>query len=196
MLIVVTWSCFNHFLEGREFLNAEFLETDGIQLKLLCELRDVEHFFLGLTDVAVDKVTVQKEIIPRQHRKSVPHLLLSDAFLKLFEYPVVRRLNSDKKNLKARFLCLFEDIGMLRDVNSGLDNKRFLDTVLDDQVTKLLAPFWVCKEVIIAEEHGVGRDRFQFFNDRLDRPFSVASFLPERIQTERTELTFERAAPC
>ena len=71
-----------------------------------------------------------------------------------------------------------------------------LDLVLDDQVAKSLAPLWVCEKVVIAEEHDVGRDRLQFFNDRLERPFSVAPFLPERIETERAELAFERAASC
>ena len=196
MFVVVARGRLNHLLEGREFLDAEFLETDGIQLEFLRELRDIEHFFFRLADVAVDEVTVQEEIISRQDRKRVPHLLLSNAFLKLLEYPVVRRLDSDKENLKARFLRLFKDTRMLRDVNSCLDNKGLSNIVLDDEVAKLLAPFGICKEVVIAEKHDVGRDGLQFFNYRFDRPFCVASFLPERVETESTELTFERASSC
>jgi len=196
MFVVVARGRINHLLKGREFLDAEFLETDGIQLDLLCELRDIEHFFFRLSDVAVDEVAMQEEIVPRQDCKRIPHLLLSEAFLKLVEYPVVRGLDSDKENLKACFLCLFENIRMLGDVNSGLDNKGLANIVLDDAVAKLLAPLRICKEVVIAEEHDVSRDSFQFINDRLDRPFGVASFLSERIETERAELAFERAAPC
>ena len=71
-LIVVTRRRLNHLLERRELLDAELLETDGIKPDLLGELRDVEHFFFGLADVAVDEVPVQIEIILRQDRKRRP----------------------------------------------------------------------------------------------------------------------------
>ena len=123
--IVVTRGCFNHFLQGREFLDAEFLETDGIQLELLRKLRDVEHLFFHLADVAVDEIPMQKEVVLRQYRKRVPDLLLGDALLNLFENPIVRGLDSDKEDSEACFPCLVEEPGMFGDVNPGLDNKSF-----------------------------------------------------------------------
>ena len=84
---------------------------------------------------------------------------------------------------------------MPRDVNPGLDNKDLLDLVLDNQIAKLFAPLRVREEVVIAEEHDIGRNRLQFFDDRFDRSFRVAPLLPERIETECAELAFERTSP-
>ena len=116
--------------------------------------------------------------------------------MKLLQNPVVRRLDPDQKDLETRFLCLVENPRMLRDVNPGLGNKDLLDLVLDNQIAKLFAPLRVCEKVVIAEEHDIGRNRLQFFNDRFDRSFRVAPLLAERIETECAELAFERTSPC
>jgi len=62
-VVVVARRLFNQFLQSREPLDAEFLETDGIQLDLLCELRDVEHLFFRLADVAVNEVPMQIDVV-------------------------------------------------------------------------------------------------------------------------------------
>ena len=194
-IVVVARRLFNHFLQGREPLDAELLETDGIEPDLLCELRDVEHLFFRLADVAVDEVTMQIEVVLRQDSKRIPDLLLGDALLKLPQDPVVRGLDPDQEDLEPRLFCLVEDTGMLRDVNPGLGHEDLLDPVLDNQIAKLFAPLGVREEVVIAEEHDIGRHRLQFFDDRFDRPFRVAPLLPERIETECAELAFERTSP-
>jgi len=167
-LEVVARRLFDHFLEGREPLDAEFLETDGIQLELLGELRYVKHLFFRLADVAVDEVPVQKEVVLLQDRTRLPDLLLGDALLKLLQDPIVRRLDPDQEDLEARLLCLVEDPAMPRDVDPGLGNKDLLDLVLDNQVAQLFAPLRVRKEVVIADEHDIGGNRLQFFYDRFD----------------------------
>ena len=194
-LEVVARRLFNHFLEGREPLDAEFLETDGIQLELLGELRDVEHLFFGLADVAVDEVPVQKEVVLLQDRKGIPDLLLGDALLKLLQDPIVRRLDPDQEDLETRLLSLVEEPAMPRDVDPGLGNKDLLDLVLDNQVAQLFAPLRVREEVVVADEHDIGGNRLQFFDDRFDRSFRVAPLLPQRIEAECAELAFERTSP-
>ena len=191
MSVVVARRCLNHLLQGRKLLDAQLLESDGIHFDLLRKLRDVEHLFFRLADVAVDKVPMQIEVILRKDRKRLPDLLLGNALLKLFQYPVVRRLDPNQKDLKPRLLGLVEDPAMPRHVNPRLDNKGLLDIVFDNQVAKSFAPLRVCEEVVIAEEHNIGRDRLQFFNDRLDRPFRIVSLLSERIHAECAELAFE-----
>ena len=158
-VVVVARRFFDYFLQGRELLDAEFLETDGIQLDLLRELRDVEHLFFRLAEVAVDEVTVQIEVVLRQDRKRIPDLPLGDVLLKLLQDPVVGRLDPNQKDLETRFLCFVEDPAMPRDVNPGLGNKDLLDLVLDNQIAKLFAPLRVCEEVVIAEEYNIGRNR-------------------------------------
>ena len=123
-VVVVARRFFNHFLQGRELLDAEFLETDGIQLDLLRELRDVEHFFFRLADVAVDEVPMQIEVVLRQDRKRIPDLLLGDALLKLLQDPVVRRLDPDQEDLETRFLCLVEDPADASRCQSGPGQQR------------------------------------------------------------------------
>ena len=195
-LVVVARRFFNHFLQGREPLDAEFLETDGIQFDLLRELRDVEHLFFRLADVAVDEVPMQIEVVLCQDRKRIPDLLLGNALLKLLQDSVVRRFDPDQEKLETRFRSLVEDPGMPRDVNPGLDNKDLLDLVLDNQIAELFAPLRVREEVVIAEEHDIGRDRLQFFNDRFDRPLRIVSLLSERIHAECAELAFEWTPSC
>ena len=51
------------------------------------------------------------------------------------------------------------------------------------------------QEIVITEKHKIGLNRFQFFNNRIERPFRIASFLPERIETERAKLALERTSP-
>ena len=84
---------------------------------------------------------------------------------------------------------------MLCDVNPGLDNKDLLDLVLDNQVAKLFAPLRIREEVVIAEEHDIGRNRPQFFDDRFERSFRVTPLLPKGIETECAELAFEGTPP-
>ncbi len=84
---------------------------------------------------------------------------------------------------------------MPRDVDAGLDDERLADPVLDDQVAQLLGPAGIREEVVVAEEHDVGRDRLELLDDRFDRPLRVLPLLPERIEAERAELALERAAP-
>ena len=194
-VVVVARRFFNHFLQGRELLDTQFLETDGIEFDLLRELRDVEHLFFRLADVAVDEVPMQIEVVLHQDRKGFPDLLLGDALVKLLQDPVVRRLDPDQEDLETRFPCLVEDPGMLRDVNPGLDHKDLLDLVLDNQIAKLFASLRVREEVVIAEEHDIGLNCLQFFDDRFDRSFRVASLLPQRIETECTKLAFKRTSP-
>ena len=194
-VVVVARCLFNDLLQGRELLDAEFLETDRIDLDLLGELRDVEHLFFRLTDVAVDEVPVQINVVLRQDRKRIADLLLGDALVNLLQDPVVGRLDPDQKDLETRLLRLVKDPRMLRNVNPGLGNKDLLDLVLDDQVAKLFAPLRVGEEVIVAEEHDIGRHRLQFFDDRFDRSFRVVPLLAERIETEGAELAVERTSP-
>ena len=196
LVVVVARRRLNHLLQGRELLHAEFLETDRVQLDLLGELRDVEHLFFRFANVAVDKVPMQKEVVLRQYRQRIPDLLLGDALLKLLQDPVVRRLDPEQEDLEPRFLGLVEDPGMPGDVNPGLDDKGFINLVLDDQIAELFASFQVCEEIVIADEHDVSGNRLQFVNDGFDRSFRVASLLPEWIETECAELAFERASPC
>ena len=139
---------------------------------------------------------MQVEVVLRQDCKRIPGLLLGETLLMLLQDPVVRRLDPDQKNLETRFLCLVEDPGMLRDVNPGLGNKDLLDLVLDNQIAKLFAPIRVREKVVVADEDDIGRNRLQFFDDRFDRPFRVVPLLPERIETEGAEFTFERTSPC
>jgi len=82
--VVVARRCLNQLLQRRKFLDAEFMETDGIQLDFFRELRDVEHFFFRLADVTVDEIPMQIEVVLREDRKRIPDLLLGDALLKLF----------------------------------------------------------------------------------------------------------------
>ena len=84
---------------------------------------------------------------------------------------------------------------MLRNVNPGLGDKDLLNIFLDDQIAKLFAPFGVREEVIVAEEHHIGRHGLQLFDHRLDRSFRVAPLLAERIETEGAELALERTSP-
>jgi len=128
-------------------------------MDLLRKLWDVKHLFFRLTDVAIDKVSVQMKVVLRQDRKRISDLLLGDAFVKLLQDPVMRRFNPNQENLETRFLCLVEDSGMFRNVNPGLDNKSFLDLVFDNQIANLFAPFRVREEVVIAEKHHIGRNR-------------------------------------
>ncbi len=157
------------------------MEIDGIQVELFGELRDVEHLFFRLADVAVDKVAMQKEVVLRQNRKRLPDLLLGDALLELLQDAVVRRLDPDQEDLEPRLLRLVEQPAMPGHINPGLDNKGLLDVVLDNQIAKLFAPLGVGEEIVIAEEHDIGRNRLEFFNDRFDRSFGVASPLAKRV---------------
>ena len=50
-------------------------------------------------------------------------------------------------------------------------------------------------EIVVAEEHDVGRDRLQLLDDRFERPLRVLPLLAQRIEAERAELALERAAP-
>ena len=85
---------------------------------------------------------------------------------------------------------------MLRDVNPGLDDKSLLDIALDNQITKFFTPVRICEEVIVANEHDIGLNRFQLFNYRFDGPFRVAPLLSERIETEGAEFAFEWTSSC
>jgi hypothetical protein len=76
-----------------------------------------------------------------------------------------------------------------------LDHKGLLDLVFDNQIANLFAPLRVRKEVVIAEKHHISRNRLQFFDDRFDGSFRIAPLLPERIETERAEFTFEGTPP-
>ncbi len=100
-----------------------------------------------------------------------------------------------RKTLNPACLRLVEQPAMPGHINPGLDNKGLLDLVLDDQIAKLFAPLGVREEIVIAEEHDIGRNRLEFFDDRFDWSFGVASLLAKRVETERAELAFERASP-
>ena len=76
------------------------MKIDGIQLDLFSELRYVQHFLFRLTDVTVNEVPVKKEAVLRQDCKGVPDLLLSNAFLKLPQDPVVRGFDPEKEDPK------------------------------------------------------------------------------------------------
>ncbi len=195
MAVVVARRFLNQFLQGREPLDAEFLETDGIQLDLFRELRNGEHLFFRLADVTVDEVPMQIEVVLRQDRKCIPDLLLGNALVKLLQDPVVRGLDPDQENLETCFLSLVENPAMPRDVNPGLYHKDLLDLILDHQITELFAPLRIREEIVIAEEHDICLNRLQFFDDRIEWSFRVTPPLPERIETERTELAFERTSP-
>ncbi len=108
---------------------------------------------------------MQIEVVLGQDGKGIRDFLLGDTLLKLLQDPVVRRLDSDREHLESRFLCLVEAPGMPRDVNPGLSNKDFLDLVFDDQIAKLFASLRVCEEVVIAEEHDIGCNHLQLFDD-------------------------------
>jgi len=109
--------------------------------------------------------------------------------------PVVGRFDPDQKDLETGLLRLVKDPRMLRYVNPGMDTKDLFDLVLDNQVAKLFAPLRVGEEVVVAEEHHIGRHRLQFLDHRFDRSFRVTPFLAERIEAEGAELAFERASP-
>jgi hypothetical protein len=84
---------------------------------------------------------------------------------------------------------------VLGHVNAGLNDKRLLDPILDNQIAETLAPLGIGEKVIVAEEHNAGLDRFQLFNDRFDGPFRVAPLLSEGIETEGAEFAFEWTSP-
>src|SRR4030042_102795 len=107
----------------------------------------------------------------------------------------MRRFDPDKKKPETRLFRLIENLRILRHINSGLDGKDLLDLVLDNQIAKLFAPPGIGEEVIIAEQHKISLNRLQFLDNRFERPFRVAPLLPERIETERAELAFERTSP-
>jgi hypothetical protein len=138
---------------------------------------------------------MQIKIMLCQDRKRISDLLLGDAFVKLLQDPIMRRFDPNQENLETRFLCLVEDPGMPRDVNPGLDNKDLLDLVFDNQIAELFAPFRIREEVVIAEEHHIGLNRLQFFDDRFNGSLRVAPLLPKGIETECAELAFKWTSP-
>jgi len=98
-VVVVARRLVNNLLQGRELLDAEFLETDRIDFDLLGELRDVKHLLFRLADVAVNEVPVQINVVLRQDRKRITDLLLGDALVNLLQDPVVGRLDPDQNCL-------------------------------------------------------------------------------------------------
>ena len=171
------------------------MEVDGIQLDFLGELGDIKHLLFFLADVTINEESVQIEVILRQDCKGVPDLLLGNAFLKLLQDPVMRRLNPEQENPKASFLGFGQDMRVPGNVNSGLDSKDLLDIVLDNQIAKLFAPLDIGEDIVVAEHYGVGGDRLEFFDDRLEGAFCVAALLTKRVEAERAELAFEWAPP-
>ena len=67
---VIPRRIFRDFPERRKFLNAKLLERNGVEVYLLCELRYIEHLFLGLSYVAVNKVAVIVDGVFFQHGKT------------------------------------------------------------------------------------------------------------------------------
>ena len=171
------------------------MEVDGIQLDFLGELRDVKHFLFRLADVAVNEVPVQIKVVLCQDLKGIADLLLGNAFLKLLQDPVVRRLDPEQEDPKARFLGLGEDMRVPGNVNPGLDSEDFPDIVLDNQIAKLFASLEIGEDIVVAEHYDVGGNHLEFFDDRLKGAFRVAALLAERVEAERAELAFVWAAP-
>ncbi len=194
-VVMIARRALDHLFQGREFLDAELLKTDGVQPNLLGELRNIKHFLRGLADVAVDEIAVQEEVVLRQDGERRADLLLGDAFLQLGQDPVVRRFDPDEKDLEPRPLRLVEELAMLGDIDAGLDDENLLDVVFDDQIAELLAALEVREHVVVAEEHDIGGDALELLDDGFDRPLRVFPFLPERVETEGAELALERAAP-
>ena len=57
----------NNLSERGKFFYSQFLKSNGVDPDLFCELRYIEHLFLGLTDIAVNKVSVTVNWIVFEH---------------------------------------------------------------------------------------------------------------------------------